>query len=206
MSRANVRSEIGSEYEEAKKTARVYLQAVEVPESRIPTDDYRECEIQAIRHAILDSWTAEGDFPDDPTARYAAYLGVRYLHEGYDPEILETLLERDRSHPAYRETLTVVVCEMRTRKMELPNPLRRWDREHKKVTGRWTPKTTRDYRIGLVIDAMVAGNDIFSRYRDPVRGQLERDLKQVYAKAENPPDGLPKEDVVTALNDMRHRW
>ena len=206
MSRADARSEIESEYEEAKETARVYLQAVGVLGPRIPTEEYRECETQAIRHAMLESWTAEGDLPDDPIARYAAVLGIRYLHEGYDSEIIETLLERDRSHPAYRETLKFLVCEMRTRNLDIPDQLLRWERERERVTGRWTPNTTRDYRIGLVVDAMVAGNDIFFRYRDPVRGQLERDLKQVYAKAGNPPNGLPKEDVVTALNDMRHRW
>ena len=67
---------------------------------------------------MLESWTAEGDLPDDPIARYAAVLGIRYLHEGYDSEILDTLLERDRSHPAYREVLTIIVCEMRTRNLE----------------------------------------------------------------------------------------
>ena len=97
---------------------------------RIPTArDYRECETQAIRHAMLESWTAEGDLPDDPIARYAAVLGIRYLHEGYESEILDTLLESDRSHPAYRETLKFLVCEMRTRNLDIPDQLLRWERE-----------------------------------------------------------------------------
>ena len=72
------------------------------------------------------------------------------------------------------------------------------------MIGRWTPESARDYRIGLVVDAMVTGKATFFRYQDSVRGQLDRDLRQLYAKAGNPPDGLPKEDVVTALNNMRH--
>ena len=134
MSRLNTRSEIESEYEEAKETARVYLHAVGVLGPWIEATEYRERETRAIRHAMLESWTAEGDLPDDPIARYAAVLGIRYLHEGYDSEILETLLERDRSHPAYREVLTIIVCEMRTRNLDIPERLLRWDREKERVT------------------------------------------------------------------------
>ena len=206
MSRANAGSEIESEYEEAKETARVYLRAVGVLGSTTSGDEYRERQIRAIRHAILKSWTAEGDLPDDPFASYAAYLGVRYLHKGYDSEVLGTLLEMDRTHPAYREVLTIIVCEMRTRNLDIPERLLRWEREHERVTGRWTPESTRDYRIGLVVDAMVTENDVFFRYRDPDRGQLERDLKQLYAKVGNPPQ-LPMEAVITGLNNMKHgRW
>ena len=120
MSRADARSEIEGEYQDAKKTARAYLQAVGTLGPWIEATDYRERQTRAIRHAMLESWTAEGDLPDDPIARYAAVLGIRYLHEGYDSEILDTLLERDRSHPAYREVLTIIVCEMRTRNLDIP--------------------------------------------------------------------------------------
>ena len=129
MSRADARSEIEGEYQDAKKTARAYLQAVGTLGPWIEATDYRERQTRAIRHAMLESWTAEGDLPDDPIARYAAVLGIRYLHEGYDSEILETLLERDRSHPAYRETLKFLVCEMRTRNLDIPDQLLRWERE-----------------------------------------------------------------------------
>ena len=54
---------------------------------------------------------------------------------------------------------------------------------------------------------MATGKGTFFRYQDTVRGQLDRDLRQLYAKAGNPPDGLPKTDVMTGLNNMRHgRW
>ena len=144
MSRANARSGIEDEYEEAKETARVYLEAVGVlgpdedstseylePETRIPLDAimqktgvvdlpddsnpdgrstrmYRELETTIMRAAILGAV----HFPNDPFAADAAYLGHRYLHRGSDSRILENLLEKDRTHPAYPEALTIIVHEM----------------------------------------------------------------------------------------------
>ena len=139
------------------------MQAVGTPGPWIKAPNYRKRETRAIRHAMLESWTAEGDLPDDPIARYAAVLGIRYFHEGYDSEILEALLERDRSHSAYLEVLTIIVCEMRTRNQDIPERLLRWEREKERVTGRWTPESARDYRIGLVVDAMVTGKGTFFR-------------------------------------------
>ena len=221
MNRSNARPEIESEYEEAKKTALVYLRAVGVlgpakgpkknkhREERSSTPVYRNRQTRILRNAILKGRREAVNLPDDPSARDAAVLVRRYLHHRYDSGILETLLARDRSHPAYREALKIVVDEMRTRGGDLPERLRSWEQERGAVAGRWSPQAARDCMIGLVVEAMATGNDIpaFIRHRDPDRGELERDLKRVYAEAGNPPDGLLTKDVVTALNSVKgHRW
>ena len=117
MSRANARSGIEDEYEEAKETARVYLEAVGVLGlDEDSTSEYRELETTIMRAAILGAV----HFPNDPFAADAAYLGHRYLHRGSDSRILENLLEKDRTHPAYREALTIIVHEMRTMGVAVP--------------------------------------------------------------------------------------
>ena len=223
MSQSDARSDIESEYEEAKNTACAYLGAVGVlgpakgsklkdhnRPKRIQMSIYRRRQTRILQNAILKDGREAVNLPDDPFARDAAALGHRYLRHGQDSVILETLLEKDGSHPAYREALKIVVREMRTIGGDLPERLRNWEQEPVAVEGRWRSQSTRDYLIGSVIEAMATGYDIFPgfiRHRDPVRGELERDLKRVYAEAGDPPDGLFTKDVVSALNTMKgRRW
>ena len=214
MSGSDVRADIESEFAESIETARAYLQAVGVLDAdgdggRTPRER-REREHRIMRDAILKGETAAVVSPNDPFARHAATLGHTYLHYGYNSEILDTLLEKDCSHPSYREALEFVASGILARGADMPEQLRRWEQERAKVRGKWTPEATRDYRIGLVIEAMAAGKDdfpVFFRHRDTDRGQLERDLKRVYAKAGNPPVGLLTKDIVTALKKMNpNRW
>ena len=223
MSQTDARSDIESEYEEAKKTACAYLRAVGVlgpakgsklkdhnRPKKIQMSIYRRRQTRILQNAILKDGREAVNLPDDPFARDAAALGHRYLRHGHDSVILETLLEKDGGHPAYREALKIVVREMRTIGGDLPERMRSWEQELQAVEGRWRSQSTRDYLIGLVIEAMATGYDIFPgfiRHRDSVRGELERDLKRVYAEAGNPPDGLFTKDVVAALNTMKgNRW
>ena len=111
MSDAGARSDIEREFEEAKKTARVYLRAVGViGPGRVSTPEYREREQRNMRDTILRGWTPDAIVPNDPSARDASILGRQYLHCGRDDEILDALLERGCSHPAFRMALDWVVC------------------------------------------------------------------------------------------------
>ena len=181
MSQTDTRSEIKSEYDDAKETARVYLQVVRVLESdenskRDKDSDlnHRDHEIRAIRRVVVQGRMGEGDFPNDPFAFDAALLGHRYLHNGFDRGSLETLLARERSHPAYREALTIIVGEMRRGNVDLPGPLRRLKQENKRTKERWRLERTRNYRIGLVVEAMSVGNNVLV-----LCGENERKLRQL---------------------------
>ena len=109
---------------------------------------YRERETETMGAAILGATR----FPNDPFAADAAYLGHRYLHRGSDSGVLESLLEKDRRHPAYRKTLTILLHEMRRAGVAIPERLQRWEHEHEheheRVTGRWSQQATQKYRIG----------------------------------------------------------
>ena len=110
-----------SEFNEAVKTARVYLTAVEVVDLNSSLSCWNPmCEVSKMRSAIL---TNAGDvvhFPRDPFVRHAAKLGYEYLRCGHDSEKLETLLERDQCHLAYREALKIVVSEMHSTGVDMP--------------------------------------------------------------------------------------
>ena len=110
MSDADARSDIEREFEDAVKTADAYLRAVGVLDPiAISETEYREREIRAMRDKILKGWGLDLFLPSDPIARRATRLAHQYLHCGRDAETLETLLERDCSHPAYREALNFVM-------------------------------------------------------------------------------------------------
>ena len=137
------------------------------------------------------------------TAVKLAHLHLRY---GGDSGVLDDLFQKDRRHPAYRRALTILVRALRDSGAEIPERLRRWEQEPGEVQGRWTPERTRDYLVGLTVDAMDTGRDKFIRHRDPVRGRLERDVNRLYAKA-GKPSRIPEKDLVAALNAMKHgKW
>ena len=177
---------------DAVKTADAYLRAVGVldpiRQSRIPS--IASAKIRAMRDTILRPWTLDPVSSKDPFARHAASLGLQFLHCGRDAEILDALLRKDRTHPAYRQALTILVRALRDSDAAVPERLRQWEQDPGDVEGRWTWERSRDYLVGLTIDAMDTGRDIFVRHRDPVRGQLERDLDRIYAKAGTRP-GCP---------------
>ena len=206
MSGDDARSGIEREYEEAVETARTYLRTVGVLKKKKETLLEREAVL--MRDAILRGAGEAVDLPMDPCARHAAALGRQYLHQGGDARILEVLLEKDCIHPAYREALQIVVHGVVAASVDVPEGLQRWEKERGRVSGRRTSEATRNYLIGLVVEAMATGYSdfsIFFRHRDTDRGQLERDLMWVYANAEFPPGGLLMEDIVAALNSMKGR-
>ena len=125
----------------------------------------------AIMHAAI---MGAIQFPNDPFAADAAYLGHRYLHRGFDSGVLESLLEKDRTHPAYRKALTIIVHEMRTMGVAIPERLQRRERERERVKGRWSQEATRKYRIGLVVEAMATGSNVLV-----LCGENERTLRQL---------------------------
>ena len=135
------------------------------------TPEYRERETATMRAAILGAIQLPNDpsaaralgaiqLPNDPSAARAAYLGHCYLHRGSDSRDLESLLKRDRKHPAYRKTLTILLPEMRRAGVAIPERLQRWEHEHERVTGRWRQEATQKYRIGLVVEAMATGSNV----------------------------------------------
>ena len=209
MSDADARSDIEGEFADAVKTAGAYLGALKkvLDPDRISTPEYREREIRAMRDNILKGWGLDVFLPSDPFARHATILGCQYLHCGRDAEILKSLLERDCSHPAYREALEIIVGRIRDTGAATPERLRRWEKERGEVKGRWSPKAARDDLIGSVIEAMATGRNFFFRHQDPDRGRLERDLERVFTEAGNPPNGIPTKDIVADLHKMKgHRW
>ena len=207
MSDADARSDIEGEFADAVKTADAYLRAVGVLDPIAISDpEYREREIRAMRDNILKGWGLDLFLPSDPIACRATGLARQYLHCGRDAETLETLLERDCSHPAYREALNFVMYGLLATRADVPERLQNWDTEREKVTGKWTREMARNYLIGSVVEAMETGRGYFVRW-DPDVVQLKSDLKRACTKAGNPPNGLPTKDIVTALNGMRgRRW
>ena len=132
--------------------------------------EYRERETATMGAAILGAT----QLPNDPFAADAAYLGHRYLHRGSDSGVLESLLEKDRKHPAYRKALTILLHEMRRAGVAIPERLQRWEHEHERVTGRWSQQATQKYRIGLVVEAMATGSNVLV-----LCGEKERTLRQL---------------------------
>lgn len=198
------RSGIVHELEDAIETAGAYLRALGVLDAEgIWTSEQRRRDFEIMEEAILKSWPEVVELPRDPFARDAVKLAHLYLRYGGDSSVLDDLLQKDRRHPAYRRALTILVRALRDSGAEIPERLRRWEQEPGEVQGRWTPERTRDYLVGLTVDAMDTGRDKFIRHRDPVRGRLERDVNRLYVKAGNP-SRIPEKDLVAALNAMKH--
>ena len=130
MSGAGVRSDIESEFREAKRVARAYLRSAGVlpPEGKSKQEHEMEQRWQDernMRSVILRGQSLYG-WPNNPDAYEAADLGRRYLHCGRDDEVLDALLERDSSHSAYRLALEWVVCGLLATGEDVPVRLRRW--------------------------------------------------------------------------------
>ena len=158
VSGADVRSDIEREFEEAKETARAYLQAVGViGPGAISTPEYRVREKRNMRDTILRGWSPDAIVPNDLSARDATHLGCQYLHRGRDNKVLDALLDRDCSHPAYRLALEWVVCGLLATGADVPERLRRWEIERGKITGKWRPEPVQNSLIGLVVEMMVTG-------------------------------------------------
>ena len=205
MSRTDTRFEIVQEFEDAIETASAYLRALGVQDpAGIWTPGQRRRDFDIMEEAIPRNRSEVVELPKDPFARDAVRLARLYLRYGGDPGILGDLLQKDRRHPAYRQALTILVRALRGSDAAVPERLRRWEQDPGDVEGRWTPERTRDYLVGLTIDAMDTGRDVFVRHRGPVRGQVKRDLNRIYEKMGNPPT-IPTKDLVAALNAMKHR-
>ena len=114
MSGADVPSDIEREFKEAKRVARAYLRSAGLlpPEGTSQQEhetEQRWREERNMRDTILRGSSLYG-LPNDPDAYNAADLGRRYLHCGRDDEVLDALLERERTHWTYRMALDWVVC------------------------------------------------------------------------------------------------
>ena len=206
MSDTDTQSDIEIEFADAVRTASAYMRALRVFElGKVSTEEHRKRETEALRKAIQQNRNQVIELPMHPLARDAAALGNNYLHRGRDPKILKTLLKKDCTHPAYRKALNIVVSELGKTPEGIPKSLKRWRKERGKVKGRWTVKSTRDYLIGLVVEAMATGHTSFHRYGDSIGGQLDQDLVQIHAKAGSRPEGFLMEEILEALNGLKGR-
>ena len=209
MNGSNARPEIKGEYEEAKKTARVYLRAVGVlGPNRISPKGYREREERAIRDTILRGGKEVVELPIDPLAVDAAILGYRCLHHGYDPGILEVFRKRARCHPGYGAALGIIALRMQEMGADMPDWLRVWEpgsESDKKK--RWSGARARRYRIGMVVGVMETGSNILVRHgeNEREREQLQWDLQAAHAAAGESLGGLSIEDALESVNKMRAR-
>ena len=187
MSGAGARSAIESEFDEAKKTACAYLRAVGViGPGAISTPEYRMREKRNMRDTILRGLPLDG-MPNDPSARDATHLGCQYLHRGRDNKVLDALLDRDCSHPAYRLALEWVVCGLLATGADVPERLRRWEIERGNITGKWRSEPVQNWLIGMVVEMMVTGKNVLvlNGKGDSEQEQLQRDLRAVRAEAGN---------------------
>ena len=214
MSSPDARTDIMSEYDEAKKTARAYLQAVGVlAVDGISAAEYRERETRVMRDAILRGRNEVIALPDDPVARDAVMRARRFLHNDHDPDILETLLANEHK-PAYHEALEVLKCTLLETGADMPERLRVWKPDSERVTGRWRQEPTRNQQIGMVVEAMVQWTNFPYSYGDSEkdrvqlqrqREQLQGDLQAICEAAEKPIEELSNEHVIESLNRMKTR-
>ena len=215
MSGAAVRPDIEREFREAKRVAREYLRSAGVlpPEGKSKHEYEKEKrwrDERNMRAAILGGSSPYG-LPIDPDAYNATDLGRRYLHCGRDDEVLDALLERDCSHPAYRLALDWVVCGLLATGADVPLRLRRWDEEPRKakarVKRRWRPETVQNQQIGMVVEMMVTGATVLFQYGKGGREkeQLRRDVQAAYAEIGKPAKELSAGELVKVVNQRRSR-
>ena len=204
MSVAGAGFDIKSEYEAAKKTATAYLQAVGVlnPDG-ISTHEWREREVRIMRDAIRKVGPVE--LPSHPFAREAVMLARRFLDDGHNPDILEKLFANE--HPVYREALVILKRTILEIGADMPERLQVWEPDSTRVTERWRREPDRNQRIGMVVEAMVRGNDVLVRWDESERNPvlLQGDLQAVRETAGKPLEELSNEYVIESLNRMRAR-
>ena len=206
MSVADAGFDIESEYEAAKETAHAYLQAMDVLDSdEISTHEWREHEARIMRDAIRKVWNAVVDLPNDPVAREAVMWARRFLHDDHNPDILEKLLANE--HPAYREALVILKCTILEIGADMPERLQVWEPDSTRVTERWRREPTRNQRIGMVVEAMVRGNNVLVRWEESERkpALLQGDLQAVREAAGKPLEELSDEHVIESLHKMKAR-
>ena len=203
---------IEGEYAEAVTTARAYLQAVGVLDAngRVFEEDEirkrRECEDRMMRAAIL-SVGQPVMLPRDPNCHDAIKLAMRYRRD-VDPESLAALLRNQNRHRSYQVALDTIMGWLEaTDYFTIPDGLREWDDSgrYERPKGYSGAAATRNHLIGMVVEAMAQGTKFLYPFGDSERGQLQKDLNRIYADAGNPPEGLPTEAVVEALNKLRAR-
>ena len=132
---------------------------------------------------------------------------MRYRRD-VDPESLAALLRNQNRHRSYQVALDTIMGWLEAMDyFTIPDGLREWDDSgrYERPKGYSGAAATRNHLIGMVVEAMAQGTNFLYPYGDSERGQLEKDLNQVYADAGNPPEGLPTEAVVEALNKLRAR-
>lgn len=206
MSDTNALLDIKSEYEAAKETASAYLQAVGVLNpDEISTHEWREREVRIMRDAIRKVWNTVVDLPNDPVAREAVMWARRFLHDDHNPDILEKLLANE--HPAYREALVILKCTILEIGADMPERLQVWEPDSTRVTERWRREPIRNQRIGMVVEALVMGNDVLVRWEESERkpALLQGDLQAVREAAGKPIEELSNEYVIESLNRMQAR-
>ena len=201
---------IEDEYAEAVTTARAYLQAVGVLDAngRVFEEDEirkrRECEDRMMRAAIL-SVGQPVMLPRDPNCHDAIKLAMRYRRD-VDPESLAALLRNQNRHRSYQVALDTIMGWLEaTDYFTIPDGLREWDDSgrYERPKGYSGAAATRNHLIGMVVEAMAQGTKFLYPFGDSERGQLQKDLNRIYADAGNPPEGLPTEAVVEALNKLK---
>ena len=207
MSGEGERAAVKREFEEAKKTARVYLRvigALEWDESRAP--GYREREIRLMRNAILKPGQGAVELPSGPAARRATELAIRYLQSGRDDKVLEALRD-DMSGPASQVALEFLVYRLLATGADIPGWLEDWEPNSRTTGRRWRREAARNHRIGMVVEAMATGSNILVLYGESerTRVQLQRDLTAVADTAGKPLRELPVHDVLGMLNGMKAR-
>ncbi len=215
MSGADVRSDIEREFREAKRVAHSYLRSAGVlpPEGKSKHEHEKEKRWRDERNMRAEILGGSSPFglPIDPDAYNATDLGRRYLHEGRDDEVLDALLERDCSHPAYRLALDWVVCGLLATGADVPVRLRRWDEEPRKAKEgakrRWRSETVQNQQIGMVVEMMVTGATVLYQYGEGGREkeQLRRDLQAAYAEIGKPVKEVSPGEAVKVVNQRRSR-
>ena len=207
MSGTAGRSCIEREYDEAKETARAYLRALGVLDpGGISTREHRERDERLTRDAIRKGTGVVVELPSDPFARRATVLARRYLNYDRDDHIVEELLENADS-PANRVALEALKCELILTGAYVPDRLRAWEPESRNPKRRWRREPTRNYRIGMVVEALVTGKNVLVRRRETERKreQLQGDLQAVYEAAGKPIEEVSSEEVIESLNKMKAR-
>ena len=198
---------IQREYNEAKETARAYLRALEVLNpGGGSTRKHREREARLIRDGIGQGRWKVLELPNDPVARHATVLARRYLHDDRDDNFLDALIG-NADNPAHRMALEVLKSELVRAGADVPDRLRAWEPEGSSAKGRWRREPTRNYRIGMVVEALVMGKDTLVRRGETgrEREQLQGDLQAVNERAGRAGEELSSEDVLESLNKMQAR-